>query len=370
MHFTESDLKERYLEKLLSSAKATAAEPKVIRWLSQMGRGATEAHVKDFLGSIATNKMIKFQERAMREYAVEWGNVSTAHKEFGLYKTIAEFMGPQEGLGVDFGCGVGHLIAEIQKLNKTPMLGIDLNSYTLQLAEQLLKSEDHDVTRMSDSHISFDPMKGFVLRPVPYSLDTPVDLSGINLLCEDFADMKNTTRVLYNQGRKADFATFTLSGGKETYDSGNFLRVLTPELDDIHSKKSPHYFMDTIINNLYRVCHYGAKVYFAIRFQALASDGGEIVEVGETSNDSNLVLLEEVEKFHRNHFHDRYNGKLELLKFGITEMLDETGFDGIGLNKGIIGSITSDASGGDLDEQVVKFDQYKVVLIEARVLGK
>ena len=231
MQFTESQLKS-CLDLLVSSAKDTLAEPKVREWLTGMtisGGFSKEQLLTDF----PVEQIIGFQEKAMRTYSINWGNGSNEQRKFGLYKAIAEFIGPQEGLGIDFGCGVGHLIAEIQKLSKTPMLGIDLNSYTLQLAEQVLKSQGHDVTRMSDSHVSFDPMKGFILRPVPYSLDTPVDLSGINLLCDDFADMRNTMRVLYNQGRKADFATFTLSGGKETYDCGNFLNFVSPELNPL-----------------------------------------------------------------------------------------------------------------------------------------
>ncbi len=256
MEFSES-----YLEVWTQSAVETLADPRVLRFL-------LEAHGITAPPAGFAEHYIRTFDTAMRSYATSWLQNVQSHQEAELYKQMAQHM-RHEGVWVDLGCGTGHLIAAS---DHDKVIGVDINGYQLQLAEATLRAAGRAVQRFGGSYISFaEEREGFIVKPDPVLEE--VDLNGTILLCDDMTTMHNTIRVLYNQGVKADTVSFTLFGGNATYEGLRFIEGIkkhAAEAAGVEYKSSfedldTFSFVDTVIQNVHKICRSGGRFYMGIR---------------------------------------------------------------------------------------------------------
>lgn len=153
----------------------------------------------------------------LRNYVLkQWVPKSEEHQENGVYRSIVDFIGDQEGLLLDLGCGLGSFIAE---WGRTPAIGVDLNGYALQLAERNIEQSGLPVKRYSKSTLVFNPKRGFEVK----SLEGELYLEGVTLLNDDIAHLETTKKVLREKGVKADIVTLMLWGGGDGYEQLYFL---------------------------------------------------------------------------------------------------------------------------------------------------
>ena len=189
------------------SARELLNNPRLTRYLEHLDRG-----VKEYRASLPEGErpaefydhranLLKFaeaalpiQDESMRGYAGHWAALSAHHDQTGVYKRCVDFFQHDQGLLVDLGCGTGRFLAAT---NTGSAIGVDINHYCLQAAETLLAGKG-PVQRYSRSYISFDPERGFILKPYPVM---NVKLDGTTLLLDDIQTLHNTMGVLYNQGR-------------------------------------------------------------------------------------------------------------------------------------------------------------------------
>ena len=277
----------------------------------------------------------------MQDYAKSWDAVSIKHRENGLYSKIKTFMRPLEGILVDIGCAGGNFIAE---LDRPKVIGLDINGYALQLAQQRLSSEGQQASLHDRSYISFDPQRGFILKPYPISEE--LNLDGINLICDDVTSFDNTMRVLYNQGVKADSAVFLLSGGVNIHKYVGFLELLrTGKLPG--SEAGMFEALTSVINNLPKICYEDSFVYFGIR--------GAEGDVGFNWQDIGSFLSE------------KFKDKIEIERREVIQLLDERQSEGISLKV-----VASDPLIKLTPEQIERAQakEYHLLLAEARVKGE
>lgn len=191
----------------------------------------------------------------LRDYAVDWNMISNTHKERGVYRDIVGFIGRQEGLLIDLGCGNGNFIAEY---GQVPAIGVDLNGYSLQLAEKNLKENVFPLKRYSASTLSFNSKKGFDIRP----LEGELCLDGVTLLCDDIYNLEMTKKVLRDKDMRADIVTFMLFGGRNAYEAIHFLDSNPGSFDYKSAARVTKY---KIMEQLPDILKPGGKFYVGIR---------------------------------------------------------------------------------------------------------
>jgi len=247
---------EENIEELLESARATWKEPIVQEFLKK-------TRIDELVKVIGENfkvwpdDFIRSIDKSMKSYANCWAAASKAHSESGLYKKIVEAADIKSGLTVDLGCGSGGLLAELPD----GWVGVDINNYSLQAAEQHVRSRGKSVERFSRSHISFDPDSGFILKPHPYLLET--DFKKNILIADDLRTFQNTIRLLYNQGVKADTATFTMWGGFSNYLGVEFIDWIAKAW----GKKEDNSLLlpERVLEYGPKICRQGGRLVFAVR---------------------------------------------------------------------------------------------------------
>ena len=298
--------------------------PRLTSYLEYLDR-----RVKDYYASLPEEKrptgsydhkanLLKFaetalpiQDESMRGYASKWATLSAQHAENDIYQKCVDFFQPGEGLLVDLGCGSGQFLAAA---NTRSAIGVDINHYCLQAAETLLAGRG-PVTRHSRSYISFDPERGFILKPYPVM---NVKLDGTTLLLDDIQTLHNTMGVLYNQGRKADMVSFTLSGGYTNNSPLQFIDAMNLGGNFREEKMVKHAenIRASVINKLGKICKSGGKFFFAYRMAAAADDG--------TFVDKHEEIGQEMAKLHPN---------IDVVRTSSLAMEDENGMHGIGLDR-------------------------------------
>ncbi|MBI2101263.1 hypothetical protein HYT53_01515 [Candidatus Woesearchaeota archaeon] len=162
----------------------------------------------------AVRNVAKTLDDKTRNYAYEWERISNLHRDSGVYRKISEFIGEKDGLLIDLGCGTGNFLTQ---WSKTPAVGVDLNGYCLQLAEDKLKAK-WQVDRYSDSTLEFNSKIGFELKPLPAHLRR-----GYTLLLDDITKLHITEKMLAEGETKADIVTFMLWGSYDVFKGTHFL---------------------------------------------------------------------------------------------------------------------------------------------------
>ncbi len=268
---------ESNLQQWLSSAEETINDRRVSAYLEELdeamreqlkeeGRDICDRSHKTTLQQIA-RILLPMIDKNLKNYAEDWNEVSRHHKEAGLYRDAVEFFKPEEGLLVDIGCGGGRLIEE---LPFDSVIGVDINNYCLQFAEEALKTQGRAAERRSRTYISFHPKRGFVLRPYPVMEE--LDFNRIQLLADDIEDLRNTVRVLYNQGRKADSMSFMLPGGYSAQQV-EFLELLRdgkPRAYVTH----PYKWVGELVT---KICKPNGSVYLGLRQPVIDADTNTLV---------------------------------------------------------------------------------------------
>lgn len=275
----------RYLDALDQRAREYLASlPEEERL--KMGFSALENH-KTHLYKTA-DLLLPEQDKSMGNYAQSWTEVSRQHSEAGLYRQVADFFKPERGLLVDLGCGAGRFLAEMPE----PAIGVDINHYCLQAAESVLAQRGRRVNRYSRTYISYDPDRGFILKPYPVMDE--VDLTGTVLLADDIEKLDNTMRVLYNQGRKADMVSFTLSGGYTNKSPLQFIDFMQLGDKFWEKRKVEHgqNIADAVTNNVNKICRSGGRFFLATRLL--------IKDEKESYVDNHEELGQEIAKQHPN----------------------------------------------------------------------
>ena len=301
--------------------------PRVSRYLD-----ALDQRAKDYLASLPEEERTKIefsasqnhkthlyqtadlllpeQDKQMKGYAGSWAEVSRQHAESGLYRQVVNFFKPEQGLLVDLGCGAGRFLAEMPE----PAIGVDINHYSLQAAESVLSERGRSVRRYSRSYISFDPDKGFILKPYPVMDE--IDLTGTTLLADDIENLHNTMRVLYNQGRKADMVSFTLSGGYTNKSPLQFIEFM--QLGDkefweqrriVHDKD----IMNSVLDNASKICRSDGRFFLGSRLSMYDAERNEYVDKHEE-------LGQEIAKQHPN---------VDVVRTTYIPMIQEQGMHGI-----------------------------------------
>jgi len=324
-----TEFQHNYLEEWLRTGHETIENSRVSSYLDSLTISKSPKITDDLLRAL---------DISMQNYAKSWDVVSSKHREKGLYSRIKEFMRPLEGILVDIGCGGGNFIAE---LDRQKVIGLDINGYALQLAQQRLTSEGVQTSLHDKSYISFDPQRGFILKPHPILEE--LNLDGINLICDDVTSFDNTMRVLYNQGVKVNGAVFLLSGGVNIHRSVGFL-------DFLRTGKAPgseagmFEALTSVINNIPKICYKDSFVYFGIR--------GAEGDVGFNWKDIGSFLTE------------KFTDKIEVERSEVIPMLDERQSGGISLKV-----VASDPRIKLTPEQMERAQakEYHLLLAEARV---
>ena len=305
------------------SARELLNNPRLTRYLEHLDRG-----VKEYRASLPEGErpaefydhranLLKFaeaalpiQDESMRGYAGHWAALSAHHDQTGVYKRCVDFFQHDQGLLVDLGCGTGRFLAAT---NTGSAIGVDINHYCLQAAETLLAGKG-PVQRYSRSYISFDPERGFILKPYPVM---NVKLDGTTLLLDDIQTLHNTMGVLYNQGRKADMVSFTLSGGYTNNSPLQFIDAINlgDKFREEKLVKHGEVIRDTVISKLGKICKSGGRFFFAYRMA---------VSENEVFVDGHEKIGQEMAKLHPN---------IDVVRTSSLAMEDENGMHGIGLDR-------------------------------------
>jgi len=269
-------LVEENVEELVRTARETWDDPIVQRYLREIElTGNPEGWPED---------LIRYMDSGMKSYAESWDALTQLHTEEGTYRRIIDGFDIAPGVHVDLGCGSGGLLAE---LPFDSWVGVDINHYCLQAAEQRLNARGKNTKRFSRSHISFDPETGFVLKPQPHIFEH--DFSEGLLLLDDAANPGNLLRLLYNNGIRADSVTLTLNGGVQYYQGIQFLDVMRK--NSLHVKNVPSMKGPDIVEEAFRIvpkiCRKGGRLLLAIR-QVQISDSEDIIVVDKEGRQVNL----------------------------------------------------------------------------------
>jgi len=327
----------RYIESLPQEERA-----RLSRTLD--GEGDHKAHVYQL-----ADALLPHQDESMRSYAESWFAVSQGHAEAGLYRRAVEFFNPQPGLLVDIGCGAGFFLKELPFRS---VLGVDINHYCLQLAEVVLGQDRRPVRRYSKSYISFDPDKGFVLKPLPVMDE--LDFNQTNLLLDDGQNLQNTIRVLYSQGRKADAVAFTLHGGYSNKSALNFIDAM--RFGDAEKFMRQRYldvadYVDSIVRNIGKVCRSGGSLFLGLRASVFHGENGALIV------DPDNIAQDLAERF---------KDQIEVERVTAIELEDEN-------HSGIVTTpkrVLEDGSFEDVPPELKdSFRRYHLYLIDAKVKG-
>jgi len=333
--------REYYLESWKASAQKTLDNPRVREFLAKFP--------KELLEKLPLMQSIDSLHSSMRGYARDWAELASAHETSGLYKRIVDFANLSGGLFVDIGCGAGNLLLELAKRKDINLIGTDINGYLLQTAEAKLRDAQIATAIRDKSYIGFEPGRGLVLRPTPVMEE--LDLRQTNLVCDDFRDMHNLKRVLYNHGRRADGAFFTLTGGKSTYGPGEFIKMISEYLakqDPEQQSPEQHDFFDVIdpiMRNLPAIVRKGGSLFIGMRGVLNSAQSSDTKEIDTE-------------------FGRRYVGKLELVRFDSCPIIDERGYNGITISSAPVrkGEVTPD------QERDMRMENgYQLGLLEVKV---
>lgn len=162
-----------------------------------------------------SNKMEKLF-LAQTFYAERFTHVSDGFEEQGLYKKMADFIGPEKGIIIDAGCGDCKLIKHIYELNGSSddetIIGIDINPVLLLIGYTDLTNLGYDVNFHHGVNLALDPdtkrhslISDLVIKDIPFKFK-----KGINLLQEDF---RFGEILRENYLGNVDTIVYTLSGG-------------------------------------------------------------------------------------------------------------------------------------------------------------
>lgn len=205
-------------------------------------------------------QLVRQVDSDLQRYAGEWSQISDMHARNGVYRQIREFIGEQRGLLVDLGCGTANFLAECGNI---PAIGVDLNGYCLQLAEQNLNDKGFPVRRYSKSILSFNPKRGFEVTPTEGDLY----LDGITLLNDDITQLQMTKQILGQAGIKADVVTFILWGGRNVYEEFHFL---DPKVGSFDYKSAARLTKYNLMEQLPHILKSGGRFYLAMRVNLYA----------------------------------------------------------------------------------------------------
>jgi SAM-dependent methyltransferase len=346
------------LQEWMGSVNEMVAEPRIARYLEVLDMQARKRlgslpesertglneedvldHRKDMLR--LAEKLLPYQDESMRDYSEDWVKISQRHIETGLYKRILDFFQPDEGLLVDLGCGTGSLLAE---LPFDSVLGVDINHYCLQMAEEQLAKRGKPVYRFSRSYISFDPEKGFILKPHP--LMEELDLSRTNLIIDDISQLDNTVRVLYNQGIKADMVTYMLHGGYTSVSPLQFIDLMRfRDYSDFWQTRRIDYMIDfenAVLDSMGQICRSGGRVLFGRRMSVHDRSGRQLTDAHER-------MGQELAK--------RHSDVLDVVRTTTVPIIEEDGISGIVLSRKPI-----DMSGRDVETDMPDLKDAKTEL--------
>lgn len=289
--------------------------------------------------------LLPVQDESMRGYAKDWSDVSHGHADSELYKRIMGFFQPEDGLLVDLGCGAGFFLSEVPFES---VIGVDINHYCLQAAEQVLSQNGRKPRRFSRSYISFDPNKGFIIKPYPIMQE--LNLQETNLIADDIETMQNTIRVLYNHGRKADMVTFMLHGGYTNKSPIQFLEMMKYDGLDEFLKKTktdaPSEIVDEAVEKVGKICKPGGRLLLGVR-------SGFVYDGEKFRRGTPEIFGQDIADKHNN---------IDVVRAASIPMMQENGLSGIEVSRHFMGK---DSEGIDLDE--IKDEEYELYLIDARV---
>lgn len=294
---------ENYLQAMKESTRQTLAEPRVKEFMKGILKAGAEFPIDHIIGDL---------EESMREYAQNWSVVAAKHEASGLYRKIANFAlasSQSRGVYVDIGCGAGNLLCAMPQQSK--LIGIDINPYLLQIAEQNLRKAGRKVERHSKVRMGFLPYAGLVVRPEPILQE--LDLEKVQLISDDNRDFGNTIRTLYNKGIRADAAFFTLAGGHSVQRSGEIISMLKYQATgkDEGEVKSMEDILNPILNNIPFIVRPNGRIYIAMRG----------IEVNDQMQFRAASL--------RDHFDKHYKNRLEVVREESIPILEETKENGI-----------------------------------------
>ena len=223
-------------------------------------RSTREAVPQQLRSAEKLERIIQQLDSDLQRYATEWQKLSDMHKENGVYKQIAQFIGEPKGLLIDLGCGNGNFLAE---WSNVPAVGVDLNGYCLQLAEHNLKEKVLPVVRYSKSVLSPNPEKGLDVSPS----EGEIHLDGITLLTDDVTELNMTKHVFEQKGVKADIVTCMLWGGRNVYETIHFL---DPNSGSFDYKSAARLTKYKLMDNLPFILKSGGRFYLAMRTHPLS----------------------------------------------------------------------------------------------------
>ena len=254
------------LRRWKETAKETLDDPRVQTFLRKMFTEQPQ---------LPTDEMLETLDESMRDYAASWANATEMHLKEGTYDRMIEFFKPGKGLVLDVGCGAGGLVS---RLRRNSVLGVDINNYSLAHAAANLAAAGMEPNVFAGSHISFDPEKGFILKPDP--IMQQLDLGRANLVCDDIRTLSNTIRVLYNQGVRADMVVMTLFGGTSSYKKIEFFDILRA-MQKGERIDQPFIYAD-VIDSIAKICHRGGRVLLGVR-------GSEMLEENKDGKEESLL---------------------------------------------------------------------------------
>ena len=249
------------LDELLESARETWNHPLVQTFLTEHRYIEVLEEVMPRMSTVWPDDLIRELDHCLRSYIQSWTTASDAHTQSLLYQKILEVAGITDEFVLDIGCGTGGLLAELP----TPGIGVDINYYALQTAQQRLEARGRKVERYSRAQISFHPEQGFVLRPNPYLIEP--DPQSTVLLIDDIRTLQNAKRLVYNTGRQADVLTFTLWGGYSGYQGIEFIQKMAEAAEarkPVH-EENPFWLHEAILREAPKLCKKGGRVIFADR---------------------------------------------------------------------------------------------------------
>ncbi|MDO8554633.1 MAG: hypothetical protein Q7S22_07535 [Candidatus Micrarchaeota archaeon] len=340
------------LERWKASMRETVSDRRVRRFARESS--GSEQSLNE-IADLAEQKLLPSIDREMRSYTLSWQDVSAIHLSKGVYERVVKFAGLDKDPGkivVDAACGCATFLS---LLKEHSVLGFDINPYSLELGAQVMADSGRPIGTYPDFYISFDPDRGFVLKPVPILEE--LDLKKGNLIADDITTLQNTMRVLYMNGVKADVVTFMLFGGISQRKAIEFIDLMR-ELNGVQTGSSAadssQSAIDSVIRNAHRICKKDGKLILGIRF-------GEFILDDDIKSSLGLIVSPSLSELEA-----KYRDFISITKVDKFELPQENGVSGITTGPALI---THQMLDPKLEDALKRIQQNSIslLLIEAIV---
>ncbi len=271
-------------------------------WLARVGKLRKDSFHAAHFTEAEMGEAVRGISDNMRNYAGTWRRNAGHLRNTGVYKRVAEFVTPADCY-LDICCGTGDLIDAVNFPNS---LGVDINHYSLAMAEQYLLSTGVPVNLFARSTLKWINDKGAVVMPVDNDAQDILERGKVNLLQDDLRVIKprrslDLARRHIKEIGRPDYVTFMLPGGSshtvgEVHTSNrhqhNVLLALIYEAAETASQLLPHggHYVEAL-----RFVKQPGSMNFAEDFERHFSDlfvveRAEVLDMPEETTDYNFYL--------------------------------------------------------------------------------